>query len=171
MQIRFFLSSVRRKLSRTENKTALAWLLGLLLGALACAYTDIHFLSKTLPVPFVGSSVSALVSSAVLPFLIAAYSAISGWHCFLPLLCLIRGFLFSFCGCWIYRAYGSAGWLFRFMLQFSEICTAPLFCLFCLRCSRARVFQSRELFLYAALAVFFVCIDFFVISPFWAEIV
>lgn len=69
-------------------------------------------------------------------------------------------------------AYGSAGWLVRWLLMFSDILTLPLLCLFWLRAFSHE--RSQSLCFAAAvgvIAVFIGSLDYTVVSPFAAMLI
>ncbi len=171
MQIKHFVHFTRTWYHDAENKIASAWLLGLLLGAWISAYAGKLDSFQMLPGFFTGSSFSGLVSVSILPFLIVAYAASTGHVSVLPLICFFRAFLFSFCGSTVFHSYGSAGWLIRLLFAFSDICSMPVFYWFTLRCCRHKGSSGKELLACILFVMLFVCINHFVISPFWAGII
>ena len=71
-------------------------------------------------------SIVGLVTVPFLPFL---FSAVAVYLSSLPLLYLtafFKTFSFGFCIFAVTRSFGSAGWLIRFLLLFTDICTLPV---------------------------------------------
>ena len=114
-------------------------------------------------------SIVGLTVSAVLPFLIAAFAAYAGQPVLLYILGFLRMFGFTFLGCCIQLAFGSAGWLLRLLFQFTDGCALALLCWFCLRRIDAPAgFPGRDLAVCGAACFAVSILDHFMISPFLA---
>lgn len=81
-------------------------------------------------------------------------------------LCFIKGFLFSFVSAGIFRQFGSAGWLFRYLLLFSDCITLPLLYLFWIRnLSYFKPVRGCEAIFIATFVFLVWSVDYRVISP------
>jgi hypothetical protein len=121
--------------------------------------------------PNVHVSITGLIASVFLPFLIAAFAAyISVPQLMYPLV-FLKMMLFCLCGCCIYNVYGSAGWLVRVLLQFSDCCMVPVLCWFCLRHISGSAVSLWKDFVISTVAAGIVgIIDYCLISPFLASL-
>ena len=116
-------------------------------------------------------SIVGLAVSALLPFLFAALAAYVGQPVLLYILGFLRMFGFTFLGCCIQLAFGSAGWLLRCLFQFTDGCALVLLCWFSLR--RIAVpagFPIRDLAVCAVICVAASALDHLMISPFLAAL-
>ena len=147
------------------------WFLGLFLGMIVAADLD------DLVLPLMRFSISGEVSiirqlaAVLLPFLFAAIAAYLGKPYLLHIICFFKTFVFGFCSMLIYCTYGSAGWLIRLFLQFSDILSLPLLCWYCLRQFGRSRQPYKDLIYCGLLAGIFVCIDYFAVLPFLAELI
>lgn len=120
-----FVSGVVFRKGRTMV-LALAWLLGLVAGYELYLSMDSDISSLMRGVSHDSVSIVGLLLSVLLPFLCSAFAVFIS----LPGLLIPIGFgkacLLSFVSFGILLSYGSAGWLFRLLLMFSDIFTAPL---------------------------------------------
>ena len=116
-------------------------------------------------------SIVGLTVSAVLPFLFAALAAYVGQPVLLCILGFLRMFAFTFLGCCIHLAFGSAGWLLRCLFQFTDGCALALLCWFSLRLIPAPAgFPTRDLGFCAVVCVAVSALDHLMISPFLAAL-
>lgn len=148
------------------------WLVGLVFGVLAASGLDDTYFHLMRPLDSHGLSIFRQLAAVYLPFLFAAYAVSIDKSKLILILCFLKAFSFSFCGCLIFILYGSAGWLVRFLLLFSDVITIPALFWFCLRHIDGQILSAkRDLILCALLATVVVCIDYFVVSPFAAELI
>ena len=106
----------------------------------------------------------------LLPFLIAAYAvSISGlWLLYTVFSCKL--FSFAYMGMLLWLAYGSAGWLVRFLFLFTDIVSVPLFCWFCTR-RLMNWDKAKDFWLCIGLTGIAVLINWFIFSPFLVKII
>ena len=149
----------------------LIWTTGFLLGMVLAAGLDGSFFS--LMRPTLGGRVSIIrqLAALSLPFLLAAFAVYANKLFWVYLLCFMKACGFTFCGMAINSAYGSAGWLVRILLQFSDMLTLPVFCWFCLQILRKKSVILNDLIICAIFAATFVCIEHFAVLPFLAELI
>ncbi|MBE6976079.1 MAG: hypothetical protein E7439_02640 [Ruminococcaceae bacterium] len=112
-------------------------------------------------------TIAGLLATVVLPYLFAAFAVYISKPKLLYLICFVKAFCFAMCGYGICVAYGSAGWLVRWLLQFSDICTVPVLCWFALRHlkGKGRTFRTDAMF-YGGIVMLVGYLDFSLISPF-----
>lgn len=111
-------------------------------------------------------SIVSLLSVTVLPFLLSASAVFSSCRWLLLPIAFFRAFLLSYVGMGIYGCFGSAGWLFRLLLCFSELFSTPLLYWFWLRCcdpDRGRIAPQGALT--GALCLLIGSVDYCLISP------
>lgn len=148
---------------------ALSFVLGLVLGALLFLSaendsTSLMRMAKNGPVSIVG-----LLSVSFLPFLISAFAVYVSQPWLLPVIALCKGASFSLVSLGVTAAYGSAGWLMRLLLMFSDLCALPLLLFFWLRyISGERRFTAWSACRYLAALLTVGSIDYCLISPFLA---
>lgn len=145
----------------------LFWLIGMILGAV-CAQLTYHGFS-----PYLRASVLRRVSflglmavhgfPIILSVLIVRFNRLS---LFYPL-AAGKAFCFSFCLCAVRCCFGSAGWLVRWLLMFSDSCMLlPLTWLW-LRCVSCRCATfKRDVVICSAISAVICIVDYFVVSPF-----
>ena len=167
MQISLFRKFAAQRISLNLILFSGIWFLGLLTGMIAAADLDDLFLPLMRPV---GVSIFRQIAAILLPFLFAAIAAYLDKPYLLHMICFFKVITFGFCSMLIYRAYGSAGWLIRLLLQFSDILSLPLLCWYCLR-QFERPRPYKDLIYCSFLAGIFVCIDHFAVLPFLAELI
>ena len=137
------------------------WIIGLFLGV--CLYGPIY---STLMYSVVHQPVSiiGLIMIWFLP-LFAVYASYSLNKPFLSfIVCFLKAVAFGFSGCLITENFGSASWLVRFLLLFSDHCCVIILFVFWAHifCSNVRK-HTYIFYIFAALIA--VC-DYFIISPF-----
>lgn len=145
---------------------AFFWCMGLLSGAILAQYADeIHF-SLMRRAAACSVSIVGLVA-VLLPFLFTAI-AVNLSNCFVIFfLAFLKALLFSYHGCIISVAFGSAGWLVRYLLLFTDACTIPILLWLWIRCmDHQRVGLLRNIFICALASAAVGLIDFCVVSPF-----
>lgn len=162
---------VFRLLKRPACRLCTVWLIGLLLGTLFSVNLDDTFSSLMRPSISEGLSIFRQLAMVCLPFLFAAYAVSINKPGLLLLLCFVKAFCFAFCGMLIYYAFGSAGWLVRYLLQFTDVLSVPILFWYCLRHIDRQNNAKRDLMICALLAASIACIDYFAVSPFLAELI
>ena len=148
---------------------ALSCLSGAIFGYVCAVYCGASLLLLTRMAVFSPVSVVGLSACCLLPFLYAALAAYLSCHWLLYLLCFVKLFLFCFCGCVVYAAFGTAGWLVRSLFQFSDSCLLPVLCWFCLRCLGSVKTRKRDFAFCLLTGAAVGILDFCVISPLLAS--
>ena len=150
---------------------ACAWFLGLISGVLiSLSASDILFPTMRAAISSC-VSISGLLSAILLPLLFSAFAVyVSNYRLLIPI-AFMKAFLFSFLGTGILASFGSAGWLIRALLMFSDIAILPLmwwYWLSALSGSENMAARSAAAFLSAILIG---SLDYCVISPFLANLI
>jgi hypothetical protein len=116
----------------------------------------------------VNRSVSIVGLFAVLlPFLFTAAAAIISNHWLYHCLALIKAFLFSYHACIVSAAFGSAGWLIRYLLLFTDACTVPVLLWLWMQGTDCHPrLQLRRTLVCSMISAIVGMIDFCVVSPF-----
>jgi hypothetical protein len=160
----------RFHLPKISTETAIfltVWIAGLILGTItAAAASNSYFLLMRMA-PKSSVSIIGLAVTVLLPFLLTAFAVLADRSLWLYPICFLKVFAFAFCGYGISVAYGSAGWLVRFLFQFSDILSIPILFWFAFRYLRGRgLMWKRDLAIGCALDVWICCLDLWFVSPF-----
>ncbi|MBQ8768636.1 MAG: hypothetical protein IJZ15_03160 [Oscillospiraceae bacterium] len=150
----------------------LLWsVMGLILGTLFAAFADISCFSLMRQAVTAPVSIVVSFASQLLPFLIAAYAVnISGlW--LLYTVCSCKLFSFAYTGSLIWVAFGSAGWLVRWLFLFSDIILVPVLCWYCFRRTLGDSSEKKDFRICIGFAVITALINCLFISPFLAKII
>ena len=151
---------------------ALSWVLGLVLGVIYGYQAD---LSSFLMMRSAASSPMTIVGLLVIlyfPLFLSALAVYRNHSHLLILICFLKAFLFASCGSSLNVAFGSAVWLVRFLLQFSDLCSIPFFYWFCIRNITGQSVNTQADILICGVAMA-ICgiIDFCAISPFLVKLI
>ena len=151
---------------------AICWLLGLFLGAaygLRAADGYIHLVRMA---AWNRNSIVGIIIVSYIPLLLSGIAVHFKRPRFLLPICFFKAFLFTSCGSALFIAFGSAAWLVRLLLQFSDFGTMPFFYWFCMRSIQGRNDNSRADFWICSIAAAIIgLIDFCVISPFLVTLI
>ena len=151
---------------------ACSFLAGLLFGACASIAASDTLFPMMRAVAFGCVSIFGLLSAILLPLLFSAFAVYIGQRWLIFLIAFVKAFLFAFLGIGIMNAFGSAGWLVRWLLMFSDSFTLPLLWWFWLRAfSDRRTTSLRFAALIAAAAIIIGSFDYTVVSPFAAMLI
>lgn len=143
------------------------WLLGLFAGLLVALRTVTIHNTWTQSLQYSDLSVVGFFAMLILPYLLSAILfRVSSWKFVLPLI-FLKAFIYSWCATTIVRAFGYSGWLFRFLLLFSDSLTVVLLLWFWIRnCNYDVAGRQRDLLFCLVLTLIIGCIDCSMISPF-----
>ena len=145
---------------------AIAWISGILIGFYAARGT-VHF---AIVLPITGFGLSGYFLVIALPVIISTVSI----RCFLPLilvpLAFTDAFIFAYCSYFIQFSFGNSGWLFRWMLMFSDSAMAVILLLFWIRNVDGHRSRRKDLKILYFISGLIGCIDYFVVSPFFAQL-
>ncbi len=150
---------------------ACVWMLGLVAGSAVFLSAGTVSASR-MPWAFSSQvSIVGLLCVTGLPFLFSAFAVYvshPGWM--LPVV-FLKAVSFASVSLGLLTGFGSAGWLMRLLLMFSDLCSLPLLMIFWIRYlpgERSLRFSGIAVFLFCALAIG--SIDYCFVSPFLAAL-
>lgn len=151
---------------------AFCWCSGLMLGLHYAYRADSTYFLLMRMAASCRVSIVGLLTAVFLPFLLSALAVyISRPELLLPV-CFLKAFSFSCSAAAVSAAFGSAGWLIRFLLNFSECCTLPLLCLFWIRHISGVKRPAGRDFLICCIAVLTIgALDYLLISPYLVDLI
>ena len=151
---------------------AICWLAGLLLGTAYGKRADQFSIHMMRMVTSYHMSIVGLILILYFPLLLSAFAVYRNRpHC-LIVISFFKAFVFASCGAMLGAAFASAAWLVRLLLQFSDICTLPIYYWFCVRNITGQNEKSRLDFLVCFVSVTVLGIfDFCVVSPFLVKLI
>ncbi|MGM9651200.1 MAG: hypothetical protein ACI3VX_04595 [Faecousia sp.] len=148
------------------------WVSGFLCGILVYLSAGRTLVSLMRSTPMASVSIVGMLCVTTLPFLFSATAVFLSKPVLLLPICFGKAFLFAFVSMGIFQAFGSAGWLFRWLLLFSDCASVPVLYWFWLRhISGDRPLIGWEAAWLCSLAVLTGSIHFSVISPFLAGLI
>jgi len=149
-----------------------AWTAGLFLGVfLANHVHDNYFLLMRMAAKS-RVSIVGLLTSAVLPFLFVFYFAYIRRFWPIIAVCFLKGFLFCAGAAAVSVAFGSAGWLVRLLLLFTDICLLPIFSWLVLRhCGASARPLQKDAVICSAMVLLICSLDYCVVSPYLAMLI
>lgn len=147
------------------------WIGALLLGTLSGAAASNSFLLLMRIAPTSYVSIAGLAVTLLLPFLFIALAIYMNRPHWLYPICFCKVFGLAFSGYGVAAAYGSAGWLVRFLFLFSDIYTTPILCYLTLRHIHTRqAGWKKDIGISAGIFLLAGALDLWFISPFLARI-
>lgn len=159
--------------SRRNNRVFLAlfWFSGLLTGsALSVAASDSLAPMMRMAVDCC-VSIDGLLTAILLPFLLSVFAVLIHEPWLLLPIAFGKAFLVSFLGIGVLAAYGSAGWLVRGLLMFSDCCTLPLLYWYWSRHTSDQRGSGAVSALVLVIAILIGSFDYCVVSPFLAAVI
>lgn len=150
---------------------AVTWFFGLLFGIYNAMHASDSLLRMMRGVFLSAVSIQGLLSVVLLPFLLSAFAVyIRQYWLMIPII-FTKALTFAFCACCIDRIFGSAGWLIRSLVIFSDGCMIPVLIWFWLRQSDHKPLQLNTLTAYALFAVSIGILDYCLVSPYLAMLI
>lgn len=117
-------------------------------------------------------SIVSLLSVVILPFLLSAFVVYFSKFALLLPVCFFKAFVFSGISFIIVRAYGPAGWLFRYLFLFSDCMVMPILYWFWLRYVDGKHrFCGWEAAALVAIGLLIGSVDYRIISPMLARLI
>ena len=145
---------------------SLAWLTGLLFGIFFVPYAGEAYISLMRSAAGCAVSIVGLFAMVLVPFLLAALAVFYNLPALIYLLGFTKAFSHALCAGGIAAAFGSAGWLIRFLLLFSDCCTLPLLCWFMMRClDSGKQYLRKDLSACLIISVAVCGFDYLIVSP------
>ena len=149
---------------------ACAWFIGLISGVLFSMSASGAFVSTLRTAPSSCVSFFGLLSAILLPLLSSAAAVYFSTPVLLFPTVFMKAFLVAWLGLGILAAFGSAGWLIRMLLMFSEILSLPLLWWYWQRILSGQ----RDRGLCTLIALLFAlgigCADYYLIAPFLVDL-
>ena len=105
---------------------ALCWLSGLLCGCFLVCRSGSNLVSMMLGAGFGPLSIVASFCTAFIPFLFSFFVVFISRPLLLYPICFLKAFLFSFAFAGFSYTFGTAGWLYSFLILFCDLLSAPL---------------------------------------------
>lgn len=151
---------------------ALSWFLGLLSGAAIFFSAGIAYFSWMRGVLHGSVSIVGLLCVTVLPFLLSAFAVFISEPWLLLPISFGKALLFSFISLCVLESFGSAGWLVRWLLMFSDLLFVPVLYWFWHRhISGEHCFSGSVSLLLLSLCILIGSIDFCYVSPYLANLI
>ena len=150
----------------------LCWCAGLFLGASLAGRAEAASVSLMRAAASRHVSIVNLLFVLFLPFLLSALAVFLSRRWLLFPIALGKAFSFGYTAGLIGCAYGTAWWLIRLLMMFSDCLIVPLLCWFMLRClADYRKALWRDLALCAGVTAVIGSIDIMVIAPFLTALI
>lgn len=151
---------------------AFFWTLGLFLGIYSSFPMEDSFFRLMRAAAGCRVSIVGLFAVLILPFLFSAFAVYFSQPWLLLLICFLKAYCFGFCCFLTQISFGSAGWLLRLLLLFSDCCILPVLCWFWIRhISGEKRALWQDLAVCAAASLLIGGVDYCVISPFLATLI
>lgn len=151
---------------------ALSWIIGILIGVYSGISAGPFVLSLMRMAGDAHMSIVGLLVCMSLPFLISAFLLSLRIPWFVPVVAFFKACSYGFCALAIVRAFGSAGFLVKFLFLFSDTLTLPVLYWFWLRqlsCSCGSL--KKDLVTALGIVAVIVLLDHLLISPFLVNII
>ena len=143
------------------------WICGLLLGIHYASRADDTYFLLMHTAATARVSITGLLAAVFLPFLFSAFAVYILRPELLLAVCFLKAASFSCCSFGLMHAFGSAGWLVRFLLQFSDCFMIPVLLWFSVRHIVKSVKPVWRDFLICSLWMLIVgAFDYCIVSPF-----
>lgn len=151
---------------------AFFWITGLLFGIWVYDSAEDSLLVLMRGVSQYTVSIVGLLCVTLLPFLLSAIAVFYSMPQLIFPICCLKGFLFSFVSVGVMQSFGSAGWLLRGLLLFSESTTMPLLYWYWTYCLSDRQRKCGYQMMYVlALSFLTASMDYRFISPFLVQMI
>jgi hypothetical protein len=111
----------------------LVWVAGLICGGVIANQASDQYLLLMRGAAKSSVSIIGLLAAECFPFLCVFFSVYISRPRLIYIVCFCKACSFSFTGFAIMAAFGSAGWLVRFLLQFTSSASLALLCWYALR--------------------------------------
>lgn len=158
------LLGIRKKSVYQISVLVLSWVLGSLSSLLFAKH---YCFSLMCPLTVERVSIVGMIVSLTLPFILS-YILLNRCHflTIIPVL-FLKAFGYMFCYYSITYFYGTAGWLVRLFLMFSDTFSVFILLHFCYRFASGKTDNMLRYFQIAFMVlILFCCLDYYVISPF-----
>lgn len=151
---------------------ALFWCCGLLVGIGLASGASEHLVSAMRRAAGIPVTILGLLLMTVFPFLISTFAIFRSDPRLLLVIAFLKAVCFGCCSFGISLAFGSAAWLVRFLLLFSDGCTIPVLYWYWLQhISGVRSVSRWELCVLSGFYLLIGSIDYCLISPFLVKLI
>lgn len=146
---------------------AFSWALGLSVGLILVSTVQESVFSLMRAAACCRVSIVGLIVLLIFPLFLSAFAVfLSIPVMLLPIACF-KGIALAFCALGVVYAFGSAGWLIRMLLMFSDSFMIPVLFWFWVRhISGNRNLLRRDFLICAAFAVVIGAMEYFLVSPY-----
>ena len=144
---------------------AFTFLCGMILGCVIYQSAELESVRLMRSAVHGPVSIVGLLIVVLLPFLFSAVAVYISKPCLLLGVAFCKGLFFSLVSMGVMGAYGSAGWLMRFLLMFTDIVSMPVLVFFWLHSGVSGRISLREILVILAICVCICGIDARIISP------
>ena len=158
-------SSVRKRFVR-RLLLSLLWVVGFAFGGVYSfgSGNSNFFMMRSILLDSV--SIVSLIAVSYIPFLFSAFAVSMGLLWLLYPICFLKAFCFGFVSTAVCISFGSAGWLMRLLLMFSDIFSLPLLFLYSLRhISDVSKFSFSEFLIIASVFMLIGSVDYCYVLP------
>lgn len=151
---------------------AFCWILGLFCGMLVYLAAEASLVPLMRSAVLCTVSITGLLYATILPFLISAFAIAFSWPALILPICFCKALFFSFVSLGVLQAFGSAGWVVRYLLLFSDCVAMPFLYGFWLRhLPDKRSVTLMESALMLGIYILLGSVDYRIISPFLARLI
>jgi hypothetical protein len=145
---------------------AMFWVCGLEFGDFVFRFTGSNLVSQMPLAAMRQPSIFGLLTSAFIPFLFSAFAVYISAPGLLFVIAFVKAMLFGLVSAAVCAAFGSAGWLVRVLLLFTDLCSVVFLYGYWLRhITGFRHFSAGSFAGYLLLVTGIVLADFYYISP------
>lgn len=145
---------------------ALFWCAGLVCGFVAFSGSSIITSDILRLAAAEKPAIWRFLSVLLLPFLFSALAVYLSKPQFLPMIAFFKAFLLMFVSIYVYSGFGTAGWLIRFLLMFSDLISVSLlYCYWSLYVSGKRLFATRHFVVCCLPVLLLGCFDYYSVMP------
>jgi len=144
---------------------AFSWLLGILFGISVANVASLQFSSLMCTLFSQRVSIVWMLIIHTFPLLLSAVLMHFSAYFLLFLFAFLKSFCYAFSSYIVYLYFGSAGWLLQSLLMFSGSGVAVVLLFYWFRTLPSRMIM-RDTCICCIITVCFVCVDYFLVSPF-----
>ena len=150
---------------------ALSWITGLFVGAFIAYLAGDPLFSLMRMALCRPVSIVSLLLTTCLPFLISAIAVYISKPDLLPLIALLKGVSFSMVSIAVFHAFGTAGWMMRSLVMFTDLAALPVLYVFWHRHISGEFPVSMRDFGYVLVLCAVCSLDVYWITPFLADFI
>lgn len=151
---------------------ACSFLLGLVFGGCISCLTSDSFLTLMRAADFHCMSIVSLLSVLLLPYLFSAFAVYIHQSWLLIPISFLKAFFFAYLYVGLTLSFGSAGWLTRNLLMFSDIFTLPVLWWLWLNLDSGKNTSFPRIITASVSAASAVgCFDFLIVAPYAAQLI